>query len=272
MNDRRQGAAVARVAEDAAQHGPQERPLHPQVVRRLRNPARLMSPPRTTTSVSERYAMPVHFCTDNPKDRIHINHARGSFYEERALQRIAAHMPAGGVFVDAGANVGNHTLYMLLLGGAGTAMPFEMNPRALKLLLANIHLNGLADRVTLDTLGYGLGGAARDGVALHSPKGNLGWTRVDCSAEGDVSIRTGDELIDGRPVDFIKVDVEGMEVEVLMGLQETIAARRPGLFVEVDHENRAAFDWLMTDWDYRLVESFSPSNINQNLLLLPQER
>ena len=38
---------------------------------------------------------------------------------------------------------------------------------------------------------------------------------------------------------FLKVDVEGMEVEVLRGAQNTIATYRPLMYVENDREQRS---------------------------------
>ncbi len=245
------------------------RPLHPAVGRLLANPGRFVTPRGAQISLSYRYDRPVYFTINNRDDRIHKRQRKGFFYEEEILKDLAAWMPEGGTFADIGANVGNHSLYMLLFGGAATAMPFEMNPDAILLLVSNMVLNGVMDRVTADTLGYGLSDAAAEGAALEVPRGNLGWARVVPDGEGEVSLRPGDALVDGRKVDLLKMDVEGMEIAALNGLAQTIARDRPTLFVEVDHGNREAFDALMAGWGYRVERAFEPSRINQNLLLRP---
>jgi FkbM family methyltransferase len=224
--------------------------------------------------MSHRYATPVIFNVDNPKDRIHIRHRKGFFYEEKVLETIAGHFPKGGTFCDIGANVGNHALYMLLLGGAARVIPVEPNPDAIALFCANIMLNRLADRVDFTTLGYGLGGANSDDMAIHAPKGNLGWARLRHAEQGEatISVRTGDTLLGDTHVDFIKMDVEGMEIGALEGLQATIARDRPVLFVEVDHANSDAFQALMAGYDYGVHTAFDKSGVNQNFLLLPKEK
>lgn len=40
-----------------------------------------------------------------------------------------------------------------------------------------------------------------------------------------------DQAISGR-VDFIKIDVEGMEIDVLHGARETIIRNKPGMLIE----------------------------------------
>jgi len=39
-----------------------------------------------------------------------------------------------------------------------------------------------------------------------------------------------------EPVSFIKIDVEGMEVDVLRGARETIMRHRPIMMMEMDHK------------------------------------
>ena len=90
------------------------------VVRNLiGNQGRFVTPRRVRVVVSHRYGRPVFFTVNNMKDRIHVNQMKGAFYEVQILEQLAPYMRAGGTFMDIGANVGNHSLYMLLIGGAG---------------------------------------------------------------------------------------------------------------------------------------------------------
>lgn len=248
--------------------------LHPSVAAALGQPHRYIAPRRSRVVLSHRYGMPVMFNVDNPKDRIHIRHRKGLFYEEDVLKTIAGHFPKGGTFCDIGANVGNHSLYMLLLAGAARVVPVEPNPDAIALFCANMLLNQLGDMVDFTTLGYGLGAANSDDMAIHAPKGNLGWARLRQAEAGEntISVRTGDTLLGDRHVDFIKMDVEGMEIGALQGLQATIARDHPVLFVEVDHANADAFHALMDDYGYAVQTAFDPSGVNRNFLLLPKDK
>lgn len=78
-------------------------------------------------------------------------------------------------------------------------------------------------------------------------------------------------LID-RPVNFIKIDVEGFEKYVLRGAQETIDRYKPILMVEVQADEVDIFnfftnnDWLMfSDKGIRLS---SPAELKDNVFVL----
>lgn len=249
--------------------------LHPAVAASLGDEGRFVTPRNARVILTRRYEVPVFFTMNNRSDRIHRTHLKGRFYESAQLEAIHAHFPPGGTFMDVGANIGNHTLYMLLLGGAARVIPIEPNPEALSLFLANVTLNGLLDRVELSTLGYGLDAAAADGLKVHAPKGNLGWAKIKPEAEAapggaDVAVRAGDGLIGGAQVDFIKIDVEGMEIGALKGLEATIKRCRPRLFVEVASANRAKFFDLMDRWGYETMQADKEMKLNQNLLMGPK--
>ena len=248
------------------------------VVRNLiGNQGRFVTPRRVRVVVSHRYGRPVFFTVNNMKDRIHVNQMKGAFYEVQILEQLAPYMRAGGTFMDIGANVGNHSLYMLLIGGAARAIQVEPNPDALALLLSNMQLNGLMEQISLHSLGYGMGESDEGGFVIHSPKANLGWARVkkaDEVAEGEghhVSVRSGDSLLNGERVDFIKMDVEGMEIQALRGLRKTLTEQKPPLFVEVDHKNTEAFNALMDEYGYRVELAFPDGKVNQNFLMLHKD-
>ena len=84
-------------------------------------------------------------------------------------------------------------------------------------------------------------------------------------------MRTGDTLFADEPrIDMIKIDVEGMEIQALSGLNATISRHRPMLFVEVDEVNRDAFFELQQQLGYRIVEETKRTKQNQNFLMEPQ--
>ncbi|MBF9029664.1 FkbM family methyltransferase [Rhodobacterales bacterium HKCCE3408] len=239
----------------------------------LGRPARYVTPAGAQVVLSHRYDKPVQFLVNNPEDRIHAVQTKGAFYEIDQLQVMARNMPQGGVFLDIGANIGNHTLYMLMFGGAARSIPVEPNPAAVELLAGVLLLNGLIDRVDPGGLGLGMGARSEAGFAIHWPKGNLGWGKLKKAGGGDgVAVLAGDDLVGDGPVDLIKIDVEGMELDVLEGLRSTVARCRPPIFIEVDRHNRDAFFALMTEWDYVIAEEFGARRVNQNLLMRPAER
>lgn len=224
--------------------------------------------PRIVTALH--WGQPVRFAVANPDDLIQAHHARGEFYEPEELEIIRQHCRFGAVFCDIGSNVGNHSLYVGLFLRPAAIIPFEVNPAAVAVLRANLAANGLEGVCDLTHLGIGLADREGRAGALRQPAGNLGGTRVT-GREGAIPLARGDDLLAGRRADFLKIDVEGMEMGVLAGLAATIAAHRPRIFVEVDDVNAAAMqDWIAAQ-DYTIADRFRRYVGNENLMLVAQD-
>ena len=214
----------------------------------------------------------VRFCVADADDKIQRKHAQGKFWERDEMAVMAAHFPAGCVFADIGANVGNHTLFAALFMDASRVVAFEPNPPAMALLRANVALNRLDARVDLTHLGWGLSDAEGAGFSTVTKRANLGATRLVADGQGGLSVRTGDAMLAGQRVDFINLDIEGMEMQALRGLSATIATHRPPVFLELDHSNAAPFrDWMRTQ-DYVIAHEGPRYPANQDLLVLPKEK
>jgi FkbM family methyltransferase len=152
--------------------------------------------------------------------------------EYEAFRGAAA---AGTVALDVGANVGAYTL---LLGRwvqpGGRVYAFEPASEAYGGLTAHVRLNGLGDAVTC----VRAAASASTGTATLAVDGLSGANRLDASAAGErVETVTLDDFCrrEGIRPAFIKIDVEGAELEVLRGARETIRAAGDGLglFVEM---------------------------------------
>ena len=100
---------------------------------------------------------------------------------------------------------------------------------------------------------------------------NLGGVALASQAGGSIRLFAGDELLQGQPIDFIKIDVEGMELAVLKGLERTIAECRPGIFVEVDNAHAPAFHALIQHLGYAVVDRFNRYGTMENFMLVPSE-
>jgi len=224
-----------------------------------------LMPDNTRIVLAEQGNGPVTFLINNPQDRIHRVQSRGVFYERQQLARMAQVFPKGGTFVDVGANIGNHSLYMLTQADAGLVIPFEPNPESIAMYEAVMRVNKVQGRVDLGTLGFGLGASDDDSFGIHNPKENLGWASLR-PGEGDIPVRRGDTLIGDRDVDFIKMDVEGMEIDALRGLTGTLKRCKPALFIEVAVPNLKTFEEMVTDLGYELAHAFDRSGGSQNML------
>ncbi|MGZ8892691.1 MAG: FkbM family methyltransferase [Halobacteriota archaeon] len=119
----------------------------------------------------------------------------------------------------------------------------EPNPTAFEILKANIALNHLSV-VDASCLGIGLSNTSARAVAM-TQVGNLGGTHLRFSEEpSGLRVVPGDALLFGHRIDFLKIDAEGMEIEVLEGLKRTIAKQRPRIFIE-DRGNGSSHGWCL---------------------------
>lgn len=138
-------------------------------------------------------------------------------------------------FVDVGANVGQHSLFMA--GRADRIVAFDPNPEVADRLDANVRLNGLHN---VEVLRYALGrkdevGELGSGLDGNSGSRSLTWS-LDASKNTTVEIRDADQAmaeLDIQRVDLLKIDVEGYEKNVLMGLSGTLRRDRPIILFEL---------------------------------------
>jgi FkbM family methyltransferase len=154
-------------------------------------------------------------------------------YSEEELEVLTMLVRPDDVMVEAGANIGAHTVPLARrLGPKGRIFAFEPQRLVHQILCANLALNGIVNVVTQPV---GLGEAA--GRAVVPPIDLLAYYNfggVALSREGageGVDVRTIDSLLLKR-CRLIKLDVEGMERSVLLGAEATIRRLRPILYVE----------------------------------------
>jgi FkbM family methyltransferase len=145
----------------------------------------------------------------------------------------------GHTCVDIGANAGFNTIAMADLAGAqGRLVAFEPNPSIYRRLLRNIELNPAIAAVTKCE---GLAVSNFCGALFFQPvnDGSNGYVRMDGAGNGAVPCRaiTIDSYFGDIRIDFIKIDVEGHELEVLEGAEEVLRRDLPALFYEslVEH-------------------------------------
>jgi len=171
-----------------------------------------------------------------PNEEVDEHIARYGIYDRRHLDYFATLIPHGAVFVDIGANIGNHALY---LGRKCSAVYcFEPNPRAYRRLERNIALNH-AGNVTIHRFGLG----DHDAVQRFDDGGQLGMAHFSDDGALALHIRKGDEAIHLDRIDLIKIDVEGMEASVFRGLAGTIATHQPIVAFEYSGHVTPETDW-----------------------------
>lgn len=170
------------------------------------------------------------------------------------------------VAIDAGANVGVHTLeWARHMHGWGQVIAVEAQERIYYALAGNIALNNCFNARALHAaLGAQCGqmripqpdynvAASFGSLELRAHAHNeaigqpIDYTDASCQP---VQVLTIDAIAPER-VDFIKIDVEGMELEVLAGARATLQRCHPIMLIETIKSDKAALQALLQGHEYR---------------------
>lgn len=168
-------------------------------------------------------------------------------------------------FYDVGANIGTHSVALAKhFGSAIKIRSFEAQRQIYYLLCGNVALNGL-DNVICEHLA--VTDHSQQTIQLLLPdyqqENNFGgFELIDpCHSDNSdmrhkdfeyVSTTTIDHYCD--QVDFVKLDVEGMEHLVLSGAKKTFEISRPVCFFEVLKTDVTAVKRFFTDLDYDIFQ------------------
>jgi len=159
----------------------------------------------------------------------------GRWYDLPTALLIERALAPGGRVLDVGANYGHFAMAAAAaVGPEGHVTAVEPNPVACARLRTHVALNRLAQ---IEIHRIGLADAPGE-LTLEIPAVNSGEASFAGGQYADVRrvpcpVTTGDALLAGAPVDFVKIDVEGFELRVLQGLAGTIERCRPLILTEV---------------------------------------
>jgi len=165
-------------------------------------------------------------------------------FERRVARAFRRLVRPGSTVLDVGANVGAHTLPLArLVGPDGRVLAFEPTDWAFAKLTANVALNrDLAPRIRLEQLFL----TERDDA--HAPERVFSsWPleptpdvhprlRGRAMAAGTaraMTLDTASERAGARKIDFIKIDVDGYEPDVLAGAARVLRRDGPTVLVEL---------------------------------------
>jgi FkbM family methyltransferase len=171
----------------------------------------------------------------NPEDMF-IGGSLGRYgeFSEYEVQALLHWMPEGGVVLDVGANIG--CLTVPLSRKAGTLIALEPQRVTFQHLCANVAMSGQRNVHTIHA-----GAGSHDGWMTVTPlawdgPGNNGGYALAASEQGEKVRIIRIDSLGLSACHLIKIDVEGMESDVLSGATETIRKHRPVLYVEAENE------------------------------------
>lgn len=161
-------------------------------------------------------------------------------FSEGEIEIFEQVLRPGMVACDIGANIGSHTVFMSkVVGPEGVIVAFEPQRIVFQNLCANLALNAIENVHAYHSAAGQRAGKSRVPVIRYDLPENFGGVTIGSHHKG--------ELVEVTPLDelpfnnchFIKIDVEGMEIEVLKGANDTIKKFRPVIYVENDRPNNS---------------------------------
>jgi FkbM family methyltransferase len=147
----------------------------------------------------------------------------------------------GQTVLDIGANIGCHSLFLARqVGPGGSVLAFEPQRLVFQMLCANLALNSIPNVFCYQAAAGTQPGQLLVPLADFYHENNLGGMGLGGHGFGEpVPVLTIDGL--NLPAcHLIKIDVEGMEEQVLRGAVQTLSRFKPILYVENDREDKSA--------------------------------
>ena len=180
------------------------------------------------------------------------------FFLRDTLNALKTETPKA-IFMDIGANVGHHSLFLSKF--ASQILAFEPYPKVNMQFkqqiahnkISNIQIfeTGLSDR--RETLNYYAPTGNNEGIGSFDEssigKGNTSY--------GKLELQEGDQVIESdswKDIKLIKIDVEGFEKKVIKGLSRTIEEERPVIVCEITYGQPLSFVSIEE------LESYLPKN------------
>lgn len=181
----------------------------------------------------------------------------------------------GDVVVEAGANIGAHTVALAeIVGIEGAVWAFEPQPTVFPVLHENVIRNCAGVRMVKRALGADFREVVMEAFDAHNPGG---CAIADSAYPITEQPPSGAPVVEQNPLDyyhlgrldFLKADCEGHELDVLKGAEATIARCRPLIYAENDREGSTqTLSLWLTEHNYRLYQHkiplYNPNNSRGN--------
>lgn len=191
------------------------------------------------TQTQSRYGTFIHFVNDDPIG------ACLNYYGEWAQPEFDMFdmiLDSDSSIIDVGANIGTHSVYFAKKCNQGCVIAIEPQIYIFQMLATNLLFNGCYNTIPVHA-----GVSSKQGISRmvninpfdNNQKINYGEFKINNHDDRgvDTSIVTLDRYIDTKKFDLIKMDVEGMEVDVLDGAKKLIKKQKPILYIEFNNKN-----------------------------------
>ena len=178
----------------------------------------------------------------------------------------------GKTVYDVGGHIGLLTIFFArAVGQTGRIITFEPNPQNYKAIIDHVELNGFTN-VKVIPMGLSNKRETLKFVVGHSAQGTAAPDKQEHLLEREgvkitqIEVDTLDNLIvtnDLPKPDFVKIDVEGLELKVLQGMSQIITDYRPEMHIELHGVKEREVIELLLSYHYNLYQIEDDINITQ---------
>jgi FkbM family methyltransferase len=229
----------------------------------------------------------VRFCTEDEysKSWFFPRYAGGGIHEKVVTGMLVGELQSARCFADIGAHLGWFTCVAAKHMPLGNVFGFEMDNLSFSLLEQNVATNDCANVEVYNVAVSDVSGiASYKRYSMHPNAALRLQANTKDEQSGSVSVDSValDEFFESKGVapDVVKIDVEGAEMNVLMGMRQTLRNCRPVLFLEIHPPNLRYFNTstsaifsLLIEHHYSVfeVESMRSHESKKRLRLLRQD-
>lgn len=200
----------------------------------------------------------------------------------KSAQKLTTYLPADGVFIDVGANVGAFTDNILKVRENCQCYLFEPVSEYYSYCVKKYNGN---KRIIIEN--YALGDNCGEST-IYTDEKNLGWNTIiepmitPGMTMNQIKMIKFDDYADEKgldKIDLLKIDVEGAEYKVLNGMKKTLSGldMKPVIFCEIGWGSKMhpywqneceIFEWLFKN-GYRRFD-YDTIGATRDILILPE--
>ena len=177
--------------------------------------------------------------------------------EPETIEWLKSEITDQSVFWDIGANIGLYSLYAATLNQMCRILAFEPESQNFASLCRNVYVNKFSN---IDVFGFAINGASLSignlhvsemvaGAAVHNLEFPSPWTDLESVFQQKTITVSLDDLVDRFLLPLptiVKIDVDGIELEILNGSMKMLHSSINSLLVELDACDNDQID-LMTE-------------------------
>lgn len=159
---------------------------------------------------------------------------RGELFEKDEINIASKYIKNDSIVLDIGANIGLHALSFSAMAKDGLVIAYEPQPKTFRTLVKNIFQNNIKNIIPLNLALARSAEVAEFYVMSDDAYSSLIDTgRKELTEKVKVLCTTVDGLLSDIRVGFVKIDVEGLELNVLQSMSGLIQICHPVIFCEI---------------------------------------